>query len=76
MGDSAGSSSRVSSSGAGHQETGSDSKGSHRGVVVAVMKVTLAVKVVMEMMVMDDHGGRRVKFAMKMPVVLMGRTPK
>lgn len=44
MGDSTGSSSGVSSSGAGHQDTGSDSRGSHRGVVVAVMKVMLAVK--------------------------------
>ena len=43
MGDSAGSSSQVSSSGADHQETGSDSKGSHRGVVVAVMKVIMVV---------------------------------
>lgn len=40
------------------------------------MKVILAVKVVMEMMVMNDHGGRRVKFTMKMLVVLMGRIPK
>lgn len=59
MGDSAGSKQQwVGSSGAGHQETGSDCKGSHRCVVVAVMKVMLAVKTVMEMMVMDDHGGR------------------
>lgn len=44
MGDSTGSSSGVSSSGAGHQDTGNDSRGSHRGVVVAGMKVMLAVK--------------------------------
>lgn len=55
----------VSSSDTAHQETyESESEGSHRGVVVAVAEVTLAVKVVMtmvvvELMVVDDNGDRQ-----------------
>lgn len=54
----------VSSSDTAHQETyESESEGSHRGVVVAVAEVTLALvvmtMVVVELMVVDDNGDRQ-----------------